>query len=1840
MKKVSKKLLISIVALLLISLSSFAMLSFTLADEENGEMEQSGNLVAAADSDDITQIDRIIDNSNNGTYGDKNYYIVEITSGEQSPMTDICANDIFSLQVLDGHKVIDQTMDSSKVNYISYQITAGMSEAMVDRIVEAVNNADMIYVHNDPSSMFTNSVDIPEALKLALASAATGDYKPFIIDSYVKTSNYNSNQQRTYNMLVSNDLVGGTAYSWTDGVDMVSFMNMSGAGASVFTKVRGNTQKANVWQHIMKDDDKNFYTVAKVLTIKKGANTTLTNQMKNGIDLTPITKPADLKDPNSFDITNTYVFDNGSDLYNNGYLQRQAYPDYIRFDVAEYNDLSAYDLSTYDFIVIEPEVNGAMISQADYQALQAAYAAKVRILYNSKLKGKSSSSTITPNDAPGYKYVLDKVATSDDTPRFDNVLVSSQGDMEYYATATRPRTVDDIANIIINGSYRGISSNNGGNGNANLYTVLEIEPCYPINTVLAKAFWDSQFYNETDKLYAYKTYTKTFMQATGRDKSVLDKYKDNAFYYIRSDGVKDASSDEITFDGGATPLSMFMDDNTGVYDYNLILAALNNAKTDNSLVSDYYNWTLTKAKIAHATGKEYSQVKVVHMSSAEFNSSRLSLADNYDAIYIGGDNSSIKLSQNWQNGGAYNVYFADGDTNTTVASSNGTYRSNDISNAKLKEIIKYSDTLPVIIDKNVAELRGVDPNSNMYKAITGVQSSSYCLYGFDSTKTLKIDNTSNDYGDTSFVTVFNGTKESVDYLGNDNTYATGSASHDFDEDALAEKLKNERPKLVFTSQPAAYKETDSSTWLTKDQFSWDYEVKGANDVTLTLYVDENANGQFEDTSEEIKGTASGKKGTLKPTASKWVGDDYFGPIYWKVVAKNNVTGAKSSITCLSKIKRTKQDKMKVKLLEIQPVIDKGDNVLESLYLCTECQHSRKLITNGNISAKGKYSKAAIEQISDSFEDYPNPPYVSGTSAGLLALTETSGGGGGDTPPGSATVNYWYNNWQKQGSTNINKGRTITFDDITSGTFGLRVNWYASDFDIRLQSGSNTKTIKPNQSAEIDVVGGKVSVTYVSEEASQATDKSGKYIVDYLSNDDQYYDYFEHGNVLGIHEHKFGIVKYDDHETRTQAKNGCNYEGLDNWNTNWFLDFENDYDVETTIWSIPEYQQWCADVNALYAGLSDTEVQTRKETFTQASTDYKKYYDCMVAVINGEYFGADSSISATTKAEFETYIKNKLKLGASFASNKLTYKTPTSNDDVTAMLQAFAQAGPACDKYLNDNFNTLTTHGKLAATKEQAEREINYLKDPNKKYDNKEYYYIYSMVTDSSEDYTNGFTPYFVVWRDAKILEQYLFHEYKDNELKGSVYYGEDSTSTNEGTFNLGNAFTCVALGAAEDFGGKDINELGCNTLLNYINDNGHVVLFHDALTVKGLKGGNGTETMTRILGDAFGQSKPSDSTSKKNGYSITQRSMQYGAKGHEDNNYYKSPNRFSYYDYETESNNQMMHGSHDVRDSITGNEGYGVTSDWANQINEGIITEYPFTIDSRLHISPTASSGFTANTDDSRMVVYYTIQAGTSGTKSSMYAANPNDGANNYFLYQFNNVTYTGAGHSIITGLGRNNNDERRLFINVILNSARMSTAGPDLTLHDIDSTYTVDADGTINDGRKNKIVRVASDSNEENSTGTDTEEYVMYITSVDEIPEFTFFPTAPSGISEIKIWYDLKINGDTEKAVYNPNGDRLIYDITSELEANNVINERLKKITTETGPKKLEGYTRTTITNPDGSTYDVVNTNLGLYADESDFVGKNNTAAYICVELTDGKGKTVTKTLRIEFKPDLLELN
>ena len=105
-----------------------------------------------------------------------------------------------------------------------------------------------------------------------------------------------------------------------------------------------------------------------------------------------------------------------------------------------------------------------------------------------------------------------------------------------------------------------------------------------------------------------------------------------------------------------------------------------------------------------------------------------------------------------------------------------------------------------------------------------------------------------------------------------------------------------------------------------------------------------------------------------------------------------------------------------------------------------------------------------------------------------------------------------------------------------------------------------------------------------------------------------------------------------------------------------------------------------------------------------------------------------------------------------------------------------------------------------------------------------------------------------------------------------------------------------------------------------------------------------------------------------------------------------------------EDNSVSLVSANDIRLKYTSLRDTG--SNKANKVNSGIITYYPFTIDDTLTISPTNAAGFTANIDEKEMVVYYTISGGTAGTSSSPFVANKNDGANNYFLYQYHNPIF------------------------------------------------------------------------------------------------------------------------------------------------------------------------------------------------------------------------------------------
>lgn len=1890
MKKLSTKTIIAIVLLALISLSSFAMLSFSLADENNGATEDKTAVFAAAAG--YTQIDRIIENSYSGEYGgegDKIYHILELTSGTNSSLETLCSNGCFKDYVINGHKSISQSMADNTIEYKSMSITSDD-----DTIASAIKKADLIYLHNDPDSQFSSTNDISEATKLALSSAATGDFKPFIIDGYQQTIINKGNNAKTYGSLAGNVFNTRLAtYSWNGSYTLREFMGLEKAGA-FYTKIDGNNVKDN-WDKVKLADNTTEVTVGKVLTI--GSETYMTAQLKTGLAAEAGSAFADTT------LTGMYRFgvdystlSGGDNLYKYGYVQVHSHPDYLKFEnVAGTADLSTLDLSKYDFILLGSDLKNTNLSDASYNALASAASAKVHILFDPGLPSTSSSSTISSNPAPAYAYVLDKVATTTEVSKFSNVLVTSYSKMTIYSNAKKAKAVDDIANIIINGSFRGIKSNNNGDDASNIYTVLEIEPSYPIDTTLSKAFYTQETYKVNDPTYPIVAGqwanggTMTFYFEKYEDDNVIyGKFGQDNFYYLRTNGVLDKTADEISYDG-TTPLSAYSTQE----DYEKAVSATQ--KTDASKLQDYYRWTLSKAKIAHAVGLAYNQVQVVHMSSIEFNSSRVALADGYDAIYIGGDISGMKSQSKWGNGGQYRMYFKDGDDNTQYAVGNGTYRSNDISDAKKEELVEYAKHLPVIVDTTVVNAiagnSGVDPASNMGKAINAIKSGSHTLYGFDSSQTVKIQNADNEFGETygGIVTVFskNGTEN---YQG---VAVTGS-NPNTDETALSSYLQSAmRPRLYLKSHPKAYVETDSTTWITKDDFQWEYEVQSnASDEAIKtyVYVDDNGNGQFEDT--EVRATGSGKNGTIDASASaNWLGDDYFGPVYWKFVVVDTSTGAAASTTRLSKVKRTNQEKMKVKLLQIMPETadSRGkDNANTTLYLCTECQMTR-LLCHGNVCVKddtGKYGVAQTNMAGGGFKDTVNL-HTNGDTTKILSMSHDNTAAA--SAPDSISFHFAQgsNGWYYETRT-VSKGGSCIISGAKPDTLTISTEWNSPDLTV--STGDTVIEVTKNSSVDILVASdGVVKVDYIDP---ATIDTTGKYIIDYLTNDDATYNYSSYGNDLGTHQHKFGIVKYDSHQTRTNSPNGIDLVGMDDYNSNWFLDFQNDYEVETTILTIPEYTDYVTKVEALYSGKNRTQVESTKETYSQSASEYKKYYDAMVNIINGD------AVDASDKADLIAFLKDKMNVGASsFTGNELKYKKNPSEADVTTMLDAFAQSSSACDSYLTSNRDNIWSSNKINCTRDQFDSEIDFYTSDDIYPTDRSYYMYFSLWKDTSETKSQEFAKYFVVWRDAKILEQYLYHEYKENELLSSVYYEDDYADSLVGKFNLKNAFSCVAIGAAENFNDQDIDdEAACNAILNYANDDGSILLFHDSLVPEGVTG-TGTPVMSRILSAEFGQGGVSDSATKTNGRSLTQKSLQY-SKGHEDNNWFISQQNNNYFDYETESNNQTLHSAHDVREMIYSSD-YKCNSNKANQINEGIITEYPFTIDSTLTISPTSSNGYTANIDESKMVVYYTISGGELGTKSSAYVANPNDGANNYFLYQYGNVTYTGAGHSLITGKGRDNNDERRLFINVILNSARKSTAGPSLTCHDYSST---------DESQTNSIIREALDANTENGLAADKDDYYTYVDTYTDTPIFSFKPLASQGVAEVTIWYDVALKNSKEKNVYNSSDniistteggsgkqDVLIYHIDttsgqsfdrknyiidanghdnwsefyrdSSLKNEHIESGKVKRISDDTGCdiknsvyglKRLENYHCTEITDSDGNWKfetdsdgnDLLDSRdmkipqvthySNLQLSEDYFTGNDGKSAYICVQIKDTKGKTVTKNIRIELKPELLDLN
>ncbi|MCR5148803.1 MAG: DUF5057 domain-containing protein [Eubacterium sp.] len=1950
MRKVNKKILVAALSLLLIACAFVTILSFTMAaDDDDNSMP---TVVSASPDFDVvttTNIDRIVKNSHEGT--DKVFHIVEISSGSYSAMNDTAKTyDVFQNLIFNGYKTIDEMMADGCVDYTPWSISELTSETAIQNCIDNLIKADLIYVHNDPNNVFTEDNKIPELIKLQLCSAAVGDYVPFIIDGPIATQDDIIKNSNFYNDLVTNVFkkYGGKRYTYawnpsTDGTAKQFFNHET----SAYIQIRGDKQK-DVWQKIYAltaydgtnagdatppDATKDYYVVndsyarlAKVLVIngngtESGSISDLTKagltevhglradeaQLVDGdgnvlklVEQSAVTPITD----------KLYKIDNTSDLYF-AYAGKYTHPSYVSYKYCAYNaaELATIDYSQYDFVIVESGVNGKVIDNSVYEALYGTMMANQHILYDKSLINSSGTSTGSGAQYDeNYMYICGKVMTSTESPKYDNILVTSGARMNVYMSATDKGAVKDIADIINSGSFRGIG---GGDGDSsNLYTVLEIEPSYPIDRKLAGLFAkidgsthvrsivDPLEHNDYDSEMTFEEVTgriKPMYQNGGPNETYGQAIKDS-WYYLRNQGVLNGvTSDEISYDG-ETSLTSFLE--SGEY---IKSSQLN-------MVTDYYAWKISKAKVAHVTGLDYDQVNVVHMSSYEFNATKKTVLDNFDVIYIGGDNSGIKATGSFQTSklssiglNVYNMYFTEGDGYDYTQNygksegSVGTLQANDISKNKYDELMEYKRTgMPVVIGKDaVAGLNAtnaIDPDSNMYKFLTSAQADKAngkdnIVWNFDYDDTIKIANAGGMYGNTygGYVTVFAG-REAEDYLGNAYAAPTGTGVNEIQfKDALDRSA--ERPKLVVTSCPPQYKEGDESTWITDRTVQFSYEAAGGSGFTGRLYIDDNANSRFE--ADEVVDFKDGAKGTLK----KKFDADFFGVVYWKLEVSNN-SGAKASTTGCMKIKRTTQDKIQVNLLQIMPD-DKAkgsDNSDVSLYLCTECQQSRYVLYGNRYTDLKKNHIDSILKLTGGFQD--------GVSHATLSAYPTD-------PVVNGIKNYITNAQNVDSAVYLESmpsyGGSGEFDFNVKNNFGIHEHRFGIvKYDSTLVAGNPS-----------------------------GSEDGGKYTgVDNWNTNwfrDVKFDYNVDMNVIYLSEFQ-NIV--EDIDAAYSGKDTSAINTLRSKYAQASVDFKNAYTGMKKV------------INDNIAGLTTSEKSALQRFMFRAD-------GFGLGVVPTEAQITTITDDANNQADLRGLVGDvRNEFVASYVESELNRIRYSNFDTVMAK---YAESAPNVISYLNTlkaNGSSLNGKSSAALVSEEIDYELSY-----DTYDEMPFYDLFSLCGENSTNSSDlvGYAKVYSVWRDAKIYEQFF--------RKMWQYYALYAGVDDSGKVNL-EYYNCIVFGAAQNFCGADMtSNTAIDAIIHYINDGGQTMLFYDSLT------SNSTVNMTNRLSSYFGMNAHTTSVVEEpdpsgeetyegtitiklgnGGYSTwndgilstysvstaaTEVNIVIDDNGNNDfaNNpgtrititddatshpgnfgkhnitvKYKFNNKNIYYcpgftiwvngkDYgKVCDTNGAAEGSVKFSNSVVndpiesgGDNGGGATgplalnpskltyatalgqSDagtkpmfdyclyWpeleaegkthprkdmlkfavtnrvatnaAAQNNEGIVTMYPFSIGANLRITPTVEGDFTCNVADENLIVYYSLSGGTSGTMSSNYVANPMDGGNNYFVYQYqpggNNagtVTYLGAGRTVITGYRRENNDERRFFINLILNTGRKSTKSTTLNLYDHSSSQVIS-------GGIPGTASLTNNTVQENGTLG----YKMIITE-GSLPEFSYMVMSDSTveISEVWAYFDLDYDeGSPDDEYHDGDGNHvLVYNKTYSKKAPYIASGYLAYVDNDTAFKGTPAEVNGVMVTPS-------------LLEIKDSYMYNNEYTYIVVKVKDTKGNVYFQRLKIILKPELHEL-
>ncbi|MBQ9935003.1 MAG: DUF5057 domain-containing protein [Lachnospiraceae bacterium] len=943
--KRNKKLTISALAVLLVMALTVTVVSFSLAGNDNkGELVDEAVFVAAT-VDTNTNIDNIIENSYmTGEGTDPVYKIVEIGSGAPSSLKTLVESGGFENYVINGNTTLDSititdptgvesitaaVMNAECITYEFYKasdVTDDNATALA-----AISNADFIYVSNDESSKYSQSNDLGEELYNILHTYAVGDYKPLVIDNIGSTGGSSDepggSTGTTYSMssLVNKVFDRSGKYYYTFKWDTTAqtaeqfFAHQNGSAylgingdkkSSKWTEV---TLAANITDGVLAEGAET-YKMAEVLVISNGTQTLApaifadlgASYGGSIVDMTGTALTGDI-----YDIKNG---DAGTLFYNSAYNARYARPEMIRVKEILLADVATEDLDKYDMVIIEPDCN-VDIDQAVYKKLGSAMYASVSIVYPATFSTSSGSGNGSGTSAgngsvqqeTNYSELFYMVATSTGQVRYENVMITNKTEFDFIALSNSSATCKVIADLINASAFRG---NGGPKGSANKFTVLEIQPCYPIDEDLAAAQKDY-----------YKIPSDV---VNGKTKEELDEGTEYYAWEITKPMIAEAfniSADQINIVHMSTEqLASTKEEILGNYDLVYVGGNISALKPARHYASYGMPSMSTNFEKLNMTVDSLKKLPIYEMYS---HTGEL-VETNFGAL---GEASGTVLG---------NIPTGYVNINGTMQKSYGVLNGNDITTLKLTHLQEYVEAgMPIVFSNDVSVAcdavindgyfqNSIDPDSNMFKFMK------YCKdlgavknikWNFDNKQLVDVDNNGGDYGDTQtgYVKVF------------------AEAQSDELQDLYAKSDK--RPKITLTQTPYIYNMYDDATIIKNKKLTFQYKVTGSTNYTVDLYVDDDGNSTFETK------VASGDKEKLEFTA----GDSFFGPVYWKLVVTDK-SGQEASTTGISYIANSSTSKQKVRILQIMPgeftkagvrnatagETAQGKN---SLYFCTICQQA-------------------------------------------------------------------------------------------------------------------------------------------------------------------------------------------------------------------------------------------------------------------------------------------------------------------------------------------------------------------------------------------------------------------------------------------------------------------------------------------------------------------------------------------------------------------------------------------------------------------------------------------------------------------------------------------------------------------------------------------------------------------------------------------------------------------------------------------------------------------------------------------------------------------------------------